>query len=256
MGDMSEWFDSTFLNLAWIAQSLAWGLVVSLLGRAWIRFMSIPLSKRKEIAFWFLAPLTVLIVLALVNYSFRADGKPQLKGQIEAVNYGTIDSNKQPYLLVVASIKNIGGGQSIAEVFKLFVRLPSGVEKEGTIAAIPEALLQGMPGGITEGVFYKDSLDLKAMQPITKGGLVRGRLLFLFPDVALEALQSAVNLKLSFRDSWENQYVAEVKPDNMVKRLSSFPGIIPALVKTPPSPTPTPTPNKPARKTKRKQPVK
>lgn len=210
--------------------NLFWTIVGSLVTRLWLWFTSIPLDRRRELAFWLLTPLTILVVLSTFSYLVSPKSEtPNLSATIDRVNSGIVDTNEGPttYLTIIASIRNTGA-PSIAEKFTLTVHPPKGGLIKGILQLYPDNFVLKYLSGKTETLYGMDALDYKAAQPIPRGGMVRGRLFYLFPKFPLQSIEvPGVKLELSFTDVHGKQYAA-ITPEFTGEKDSTilvFPGM-------------------------------
>jgi hypothetical protein len=236
---------SAVFNWQWIAQSLVWAIVGSVAMRAWVWWRSgkgAKLSRKREVTFWILAPLTVLILLALITSVSITSQRPHFVGEVAAVNYGMLGPpENRAFVLVAAKIENTGA-PSIAKGFKATIQLSSGSEKEGELYTIPEQFTLAYANGTTETVNYADQLFARTVQPIPTGGEAVGRLMYLLRDVSEDVLKSQLTgVKLSFQDVHGTTYMTTSKLDVAVGEARAIIGLAPSLGKASPTPTPTPT---------------
>src|SRR5262249_8664521 len=137
-------------------------------------------------------------------FNVGAEEPPRLQGTINLVNIGTLASPiGQMYMVPEVTIKNTGA-PSIADEFSLLVHMPGGVIKSGRVFTITEdnPFPINYPNGQMEEIIPSQQLDIRALQPIPKNGLVRGANLFLFPDLTEDQFRNAVGatLELTFAD--------------------------------------------------------
>src|SRR5207245_4486092 len=99
---------SDLFNWQWAIQSIAWAIVGSVAMRAWVWWRSGKghhLSRKREVTFWILAPLTILVFLALIASISRNTQRPKLVPQIQVVNIGALEPpENKPYVLLAATI--------------------------------------------------------------------------------------------------------------------------------------------------------
>lgn len=210
--------------------NLFWTMVCSLMTRLWFWFISISLDKRKELTFWLLTPLTILVILSTFSYLVSPKSEiPNLSATIDRVNSGLVNTNEGPttYLTIIASIRNTGA-PSIAEKFTLTVHPPKGGLIKGILQFYPDNFVLKYSTDKTEILYGKDALDYKAAEPIPRGGMVRGHLFYLFPKFPLQSIElPGVKLELSFADVLGKNY-AVITPEFTGGKESTivvFPGM-------------------------------
>jgi hypothetical protein len=73
------------------------------------------------------------------------------------------------------------------------------------------------------------------MQPIKKGGVVRGRLLFIFPGLSKDDLRSVKAIELGFQDAWGHKYSEFTESHGNLQNILAFPGLNPPKRRLPDS---------------------
>lgn len=211
--------------------------------RAWIWWRAGKgdrLSRKREITFWILAPLTILILLTLLA-SQRQTGRPELKANVETINLGRYgDSTGQSLLMLTVRVKNIGTAPSIAERFTAVIKLTTGVVKQGERKTLPDRFVFTYPDGSSETISYGDQLDVRAQQPIPQGGQIFGRVFYIF-DVDYDTMKNQLSeYSLAFVDAYDKPYSTTGKPSGWGGEPLAVPGIRPDYR---PAASPSPSPS-------------
>jgi type IV secretory pathway VirB2 component (pilin) len=220
----------------WLLGNLAFNLVctvvIAVLARCWVALFGKPLEGwRKQLAFWALAVTTVFILLVLSENVFNASSgeEPHLRATIDIVNFGTLPApDNRLYVIPAITIRNTGA-PSIAERFSLLIRLPGGLVAPGVRYALPEKFGLIYSNGGTEEITAAQAIDLRSsQQPIPKGGLVRGRDMYVFPGLTESQIRNAVGIvyEITFFDALGNAVTGVSEPTaGASAEILSLPGL-------------------------------
>lgn len=211
-----------------IMGNMMWAGIISLLARLWIKFKESPLSKKKEIAFWLLAPSTVFALLLMITFAVTVSSaqKPMLSATIDAINLHPSPFNKDSTgLVLIVSIKN-AGLPTILDGWKVIVTLPDGKDIVSTQLKIPESFTLTGPSG-TVHYSGRDAIYDKAIgNPIPTGGIVRGLLMVSIDNVDHTIVrQPSTNISVQFKDVLNKTHIVEKQMTGLSSEPVYFPGL-------------------------------
>jgi hypothetical protein len=189
---MGAFFADLFTTKSF-AQSVIYAALFAAILRLWGWFMRKKPSRRQEIVFWALAPVSFLIFLLAVSWAVTPNVsklRPTFAITVDAMNTGVLPPPvSQSYCAVFLSIKNIGDAPSIADHFYLDVHLGSTVVY-GEVQTAPDGYKLTYPDGTYQSLFLEDRIAVRALQPIPTGGMARGYYICTLKNVPLSQLQA------------------------------------------------------------------
>lgn len=164
-----------------LLSNIAWALMLSALGR--LTMWVFHVTKFRERWYWVAVPALVFIGLAAVHVMSiggqdRIDIRPRIEeiavGDASAVGSSTGASASG--ILIVMSVRN-PGMPTILEYWRLDITMINGAE----LKLLPSPMNNvGMTfNGGTRTFTHADSLYLKGLQPVPRGGMVRGILAYI-----------------------------------------------------------------------------
>lgn len=183
---MSDFFSVQFSVSNSIGQ-IIWALIFLLCGRAmtWVFHGSFG-NKAKEIVFWIVGFISILLVLSLITSSPMTGPytkEPKLRGDIDQVLIGqSRDEKKEPGIILIVSVRNVGAPTAV-EGWSLSVTPLGGASFVMEHMAIPETLTIFSDKGEDTVILYgQNALYNKTLSPIPTGGMQRGILWYRFPQ--------------------------------------------------------------------------
>jgi hypothetical protein len=155
-------------------------------------------------------------------------GKPDFKAFIEDITPGRLFNI--PVVWMIVSLTN-NGRPSAAGPFDLDLQLYGNRIVRGERRSIPPLTRITYKNGGVEYVYGDDALDVKAIKATPSGDRIYGRLLFDFPGVPPQDLDSLQSLYvLHFTDTFGNQYSAARASGGTVSGALEFPGLRPRFL--------------------------
>lgn len=200
-----------FTPASLVADLLKAYVLSGLLKFAWRSFSSTPLGGWN---YWIFVPLLIFGLLLSLDAASGANARAALRASIDRVNTGTFKPDAggltSASVHLVVSIRNVGA-PSVAERFLLFVHFPSGSVAKGIGTTIPTEQVLNYSDGRLEVVWGSDDLSNRAMNPIPRGGAIRGRLLFLLPGYTdTQLMIPGVRFELRMLDGWGREYSCDI----------------------------------------------
>lgn len=138
-------------------------------------------------------------------------------------------TTKGAFCLLTVTIQNSGEPCAVDQ-FRLKVVLSSGAIVFGESQGIPEQLTLGTASGISQTFYGEDQLSYKTKEPITKGGFVRGRMIYFFPHLHANHLAGAGTvIQFEMKDAFGRMCSAEktIKAVQPAAAFLHFPGLRP-----------------------------
>jgi hypothetical protein len=214
---------------------VAANIVISLLVSGLIRLVGIAFGAivQNGVLYWVATPLLVFLLLA-VAFTLSQKGRlPAFRVNLESVGVGPYQGDDGPSagVLLVASIKNTGF-PSVADHFRFTATLPGGKSMEGTLHYIPDGMeVPHLYTGKTETFSSQEALIERAQKgPIASGGLIRGRMWYVFPNILPDTMGAAGTVwELSVSDAWGRWYKGTML---FTAPGPSSPGVFPQLPPT------------------------
>ena len=167
------------------AGQVAWMVIGAVAVRLWAKFVNAPFSRKKEIAFWILAPLSFYVLLSIAGLVSPRE-EPRLRGEIGPMLTLEWKDDKGVLLdrmgfVIFASVTNIGS-PSIASEWRMRIeaasQTPINIPRPD---AISDGLIIAAPNAQTPAhvLYSADDLAVKlAEMPLQKGARSYGVLLF------------------------------------------------------------------------------
>jgi hypothetical protein len=187
-----------------ILNQLIWAALWAVLVRGFVWLAKKSIDKRREIAFWVIVPVVVVLFIGTIRFATsQGTGQPILKATIDSVAVGNYkEGTGSTALMVVVAVRNLGM-PTIIEGWSLLIDV-SGVGKR---TLIPEYIPIGKSvtldyegGSITfsgaEIIFNKTTEN-----PLLTGAMARGVLIFIVNDIRKETVaRPGTTFTLSFTD--------------------------------------------------------
>jgi hypothetical protein len=219
-----------------IRRELTWkGLVVNLMwaevttGLVRLALFAFAKGPHKEYLYWLSVSALAFLAVNFLSILSKRDSLPEYRVTLEEVSpgWGRDAQGKQfSFVSVIASIVNVGSPSVIAGLW-LTVSIADGPPIRGAAETIPDELVITHTDGTKEVVSGADALNIKAQtHPIPRGGLVRGRMLYVFPGLSTESL-SAVGTayELTVVDVWGRESKSLAKNRGMAGQRLNYPQI-------------------------------
>lgn len=191
---VKDFFTDFFTWREFLTQA-AWAalLTIAIRAIAWLARKSL---ANRELAFWLIVPLSILILLSALSYVSRGRQLgSNLQGEIDSLMSGTNPENRNARsILLIVGIRNLGMPTTV-EKWSLSALLGEGETRQATIIFVPENITLTVGSGEAWVWSGADALYNKtAEKPIPTGATVRGILLFVLPGVRQENLMRPGNL--------------------------------------------------------------
>ncbi len=193
--------------LEWVIQNLAWevicSLVFSIMATALFRNALNMLTDNKQVIWFFGCSFVGMFALAILFGRGQATAKPNLDAHIESFMWGGAPPNplKSP-VFIIASIKNTGSMDSIANGYKIILNI-GGRSYTGALEALDKSeKITFHFDGKCASYYGDDALAEKTANPVQVGANVTGIMLFTFQDLDSDMLKSEnyLDITLRFRD--------------------------------------------------------
>ncbi len=201
-----DYLSAAFLHWWFVIVLAALGLI-SLV--EWISRKTIPIPLWAKISFLL---VVVSIVQFLAYYDLKVksaqENTPKLIGRIEQIYIGSVPEFGGSQAWLVMSIRNIGA-PSIVEGFTLRIKSQD-LDLSIRPTFIPEGYqLIGEEGKPIAVFSRKDAIYEKTVEPVGRGGLVRGWLRYDFKGVEAEKVrETGTKWTISFNDVLNRPYTA------------------------------------------------
>jgi hypothetical protein len=210
-----------------IATQLMWsGIMIGLSRLALLAFGDKP---HYEYLYWLVGIALVFMIMTFLSALLKSDSRPAFQVSLEEVVVGSVDLRDKKdvsFASVIASIANIGA-PSVIKGITFSVLVPGGMPVGGMPQTIQDGMKVSRPDGQPERVSAKDALNIKAQtDPIPKGGMVRGRMLYLIPQVSPNNLGAiGTEFKMFITDLWGKKYMATLTRQSDQWEKLDFPQI-------------------------------
>jgi hypothetical protein len=240
---------SDLFNWQWAVQGIAWTVLGSVALRAWVWWNSgkgNQLSLKREITFWIIAPLTIMIALAFVSAGMLHNqpfAHPRLSGTVQQLGMSTDATDGRSALVqLTATIRNTGMPSAV-ERYALVLSRPGTETIEGTptLPGSGETFAIAYPDGSTASLPREDFLPTKTANIIPTGGIATGVLFVKFPNVEPRFVTSG-SFVLKFFDVEGTEYRTPPVPIGGRTTIAPefFPGTHPTFSTPSISPSPAP----------------
>jgi hypothetical protein len=231
-------------NLAWtfLAKTVVLSGIINFLGFILARFSFGWKPTKAQIWTFLLAfPIFVFLLLVAIN---PATPRPQLALQIDFISWGgsaTKLSLSPPSpnggsqtpnnisemnpVLVMATVSNIGSGQSAARNWSLSMEI-EGRTYIGQASHLPE-IVSVSPANRTAITYYgSDALYERSLLPISPGSLTTGLLMFVFPEINPATVNGSLPIfTLSAEDVYGRVYTVKYTSKGQAKGGIYIPGV-------------------------------
>ena len=207
--------------------------------------------------FWIIVPLFVLVLLFAANYITGGRSRlnePHITGTLDGINLAPVPDSNNTTLLMIATIYN-SGAPSFADGYRLTIKVPG---MANDIIAAPQVLPERMTlkneDGSSATYYGEDALYNKTTAtPIPTGGMVRGILWFIVPNVNRDTIrQPDTQFILSFTDALNEEHTVERRAGVFSGSAPLYiPGLKPPQSSPSPSPLPSPSPTARTRRSRR-----
>jgi len=209
-------------------------LVVTLLfaaaTRLWFWLLQVPLDMYREIAFWCLAPVSGLMLVALATYARgQLLEKPNIMGRIDNITIGPFVGEPnliRCQIVIIATLRNTGTPTSVDD-WELLVRVAGATEAKRAVLIVPRDI--EIIGHRGSGMLSsEETLYDMAMEPLEKGRMLRGHLLFEYEQRADIVGRPGTVVTLSWEDvTGSRNSVEHILGDSGSRTLAdgSYPGL-------------------------------
>jgi len=230
----------------WTVPNLLFGLTLSLvwslLQGAAMRAFS---GKRPKRGLWywlsvtglafvaFVCLLTLVSILSrqqisLMAHQAREDARPQFHLAVEQVTSGALTDERgrqTSFAVLIATIANTGEPSAISGIGLSAKLTPDAEPTAGTAQTLPKELRVPLRDGTVITFSAEDALNVRAqVEPIPKGGMRRGVMLYTFPNIPPAALNAITTVyELAVTDIWGNSYSASSKGLTPMTELKQYP---------------------------------
>ena len=218
--------------------NVIWALIVTGL----FRFVMFAFSKAptREYLYWISVPLFLFVAGMSLAAHLGSGGRPSFRVTVEEVVTGTIsgaEGQEVPFASVIASVRNTGTPSAVSGL-RFTVRIGEGPATAGSAQTLLEEMRIAYENGVTETVYGRDALNIRGeAEPIQRGGVIRGRMLYIFPDVVSVKSLSAVGAtyELTVTDAWGTEYKGTIKRETPGQKatLPNYPQIESRFTKPP-----------------------
>jgi hypothetical protein len=181
--------------------------------------------------------VAAFFLILVVGTVLGRERRPRFCGEFAAVTMGEMEAITSPaksttrekfaFISPVPDISNTGA-PSIAKGYRLRVIFNDGTSKIGEPFSLHSAgpILFTHSSGAAEPYDSDDLLVRKSLQPIPRGGLVQGRLLFRMADLSVSDLRTIGNtFRVEFFDLWGQAYKTEFKYTDHGDSMLHFAGM-------------------------------
>lgn len=196
----------------WIISHGAWTLFVWLFGAIFMSVVieeaihrSFDVLRQKRQRIWFFGGCTVLFLFMIGTIM---EGRPRAKLKAE-IGYWVIFSGEPTRALGVVSIVNGGSAPSVVTGVSASA-VVDGRTYIGLSSTLPEKVTL-TADNINITYYGKDSLVVKASNPIPPGGEVNGLFLFTFQDAANNLFQRPNKYTLHYHDAYGVEYESSIE---------------------------------------------
>ncbi len=201
-----------------------WGWLMAGIGALgigiWERFRKKPILP---INFLVIASIFIFVATFLAWRDEHNKFKPEIRSAIDGIYIAT--KTDFPEILIIANIKNLGDPTGI-EGWRLDIKFPDGKQiTANNFRIFLTNISMELPTGVIK-LDKKDALYNKAINPINKGAIVRGFMVFIMPDFKRESIKlTGTQIKLSFEDIVHQIHSATVTVSPQTFEPSYFPGL-------------------------------
>jgi len=236
MSNMPAWFGWDWIeqNIIW---SLIWSAVPSIMATAAVRKSLDMLTDNKKMIWFFVCSWLAVFSLTILFGHGQVAEKPNLKAHIDSLMWGGTsswagisnppDQLKSPIFTVV-SIRNTGAMDSIADGYKLILRL-GGRTYTGELESLGKADRFALhANGLCATYYGEDSLLQKTINnPIQVGASVTGIMIFTFKNLDKDALKEEDYLDITLQFGDVNGDMHSISEKRLARNPSSLsiPGI-------------------------------
>lgn len=214
---------------------LMWAAITT--GMLKLALYSFAVAPRREYLFWASMLALVFLAVTFISALSRQDGMSCFHVVLEEVMSGTgkdPQGNSITFTSVIAAVSNTGA-PSVVSGMRFTAQVPGSVPVPGEAQTLPDSLTINLPNGHAETVSGSDALNIKVqLQPIPKGGIVRGRMLYTFAGVSVDGLGAVGTVyELVVTDLWGRKYKASIRNVGLKPQVLNYPQIRKRLPLTP-----------------------
>ena len=225
MNDFSNW---VWDNIAWtLLQAAFVSLAVCVPGYGFLKFALDKLQNRKEqVAFWITSPF--LLIFAITGLKAIASPSPNLIIEDNTLGWGgnVVGIGLQNPINMMLTITNAGNMATAVKDYHLST-VYRGTTYQGQIEVVPHTLTLGSREKSPNITYTDAALYEKTLAPIPSGGLVRGILLFSFPDIDQDAFrdEAPVSFTLRVADVRGTIYRLNIPVNRTDEKQLYYPGV-------------------------------
>lgn len=207
--------------------------VASVLAAAFGRGVTLAygVAVQDEALYWAASTLLVFVILAVVCSLLVPDSRPKLNvslRQVATLSHTGEKGGAQEMVSLVATIINKGAPTAI-QGLRFTATPPGGISLIGSPQRLVGDLTMTLPDGTTQLISGDELLLERAQcQPIPKGGIVWGSMIYAFEKVAAGTLSTPGTVyQLAVRDVWGNECVSSMTGKGVIDGPIEFPTMRP-----------------------------